>query len=116
MSPQVFSFYRVNPEEFIMCAGGLILSEKGAMVVEHVEHHETDRSYDTAIFTSRMPDNANKAYEARKNAQRFVFPDSQGERRFARTWTRPARSWSMPSSHALSRYPRRWAATLPTGR
>ena len=81
--PQVFSLYRVNPEEFIKCAGGLILSEKAAMVVEHVEYHETDRSYDTAIFTSRMPDNASKAYEASKNVQRFVFPDSQGERRFA---------------------------------
>ena len=53
------------------------------MVVRHVEYHETDRSYDTAIFTSRIPDNASKAYEARKNVQRFVFPDSQGEQRFA---------------------------------
>lgn len=83
ISPQVFSLYRVNPEEFIKRAGGLILSEKAAMVVEHVEYHETDRSYDTAIFTSRMPDNASKAYEASKNVQRFVFPDSQGERKFA---------------------------------
>ena len=83
ISPQVFSLYKVNPEEFIKRAGGLILSEKAAMVVEHIEYHETDRGYDTAIFTSRMPDNASKAYEARKNVQRFVFPDSQGERRFA---------------------------------
>ena len=83
ISPQVFSLYRVNPEEFIKRAGGLILSEKAAMVVEHVEYHETGRSYDTAIFTSRMPDNASKAYEASKNVQRFVFPDSQGERKFA---------------------------------
>lgn len=83
ITPETFSLYRVNPEEFIKRAGGLILSEKAAMVVEHVEYHETDRSYDTAIFTSRMPDNASKAYEARKNVQRFVFPDSQGERRFA---------------------------------
>ena len=83
ISPQVFSLYKVNPEEFIKRAGGLILSEKAAMVVEHIEYHETDRSYDTAIFTSRMPDNASKAYEASKNVQRFVFPDSQGERKFA---------------------------------
>ena len=83
ITPQAFSLYKVNPEEFIKRAGGLILSEKAAMVVEHVEYHETDRSYDTAIFTSRMPDNASKAYEAKKNVQRFVFPDSQGERRFA---------------------------------
>jgi len=42
-----------------------------------------DDVYDEAIFTERMPDNASKAYEAKKNIQRFVFPDSDGERRFA---------------------------------
>ena len=78
-----FALFKVNPEEFIKKTGALIESEKAAMVVEHVSYHETDRSYDTAIFTERMPDNAARAYEAKKNIQRFVFPDSDGERRFA---------------------------------
>ena len=79
----VFSLFKVNPEEFIKKAAALIVSEKAAMVVEHVSYHEIDRTYDTAIFTERMPDNASKAYEAKKNIQRFVFPDSDGERKFA---------------------------------
>ncbi len=79
----VFARFKVNPEEFIKKAAALIVSEKAAMVVEHVSYHEIDRTYDTAIFTERMPDNASKAYEAKKNIQRFVFPDSDGERKFA---------------------------------
>ena len=79
----VFTQFKINPEEFIKKAAALIVGEKAAMVVEHVSYHETDRTYDTAIFTERMPDNASKAYEAKKNIQRFVFPDSDGERRFA---------------------------------
>lgn len=79
----VFGLYRVNPEEFIKKAAALIVSEKATMVVEHISYHEIDDAYDEAIFTERMPDNASKAYEAKKNIQRFVFPDSDGERRFA---------------------------------
>ena len=80
---RVFELFRVNPEEFIKKAAALIVGEKAAMVVEHVCYHEIDRVYDTAIFTERMPDNASRAYEAKKNIQRFVFPDSEGERKFA---------------------------------
>ena len=79
----VFGLYRMNPEEFIKKAAALIVSEKATMVVEHISYHEIDDAYDEAIFTERMPDNASKAYEAKKNIQRFVFPDSDGERRFA---------------------------------
>ena len=79
----VFGLFKVNPEEFIKKTAALIVGEKAAMVVEHVSYHEIDRTYDAAIFTERMPDNASRAYEARKNIQRFVFPDSDGERRFA---------------------------------
>ena len=83
IDPNVFGLYRVNPEEFIKKAAALIVSEKATMVVEHISYHEIDDVYNEAIFTERMPDNASKAYEAKKNIQRFVFPDSDGERRFA---------------------------------
>ena len=83
IDPGVFELYRVNPEEFIKKAAALIVSEKATMVVEHISYHEIDDAYDEAIFTERMPDNASNAYEAKKNIQRFVFPDSDGERRFA---------------------------------
>ena len=79
----VFGLFQVTPEEFIKKAAQLIVSEKAAMIVEHISYHEIDGRYDTAVFTERMPDNASKAYEAKKNIQRFVFPDSDGERKFA---------------------------------
>ncbi len=83
IDPNVFSQYKVNPEEFIKKAAQLIVEEKATMVVEHIAYHEIDDLYDKAIFTTRMPDNASKAYESKKGIQRFVFPDSEGERRFA---------------------------------
>ena len=83
ISPLAFGLYRVNPEEFIKKTAGLIVQEKATMVVEHIRYHEIDDTYDEAIFTERMPDNASRAYEAKKNIQRFVFPDSDGERKFA---------------------------------
>lgn len=81
--PTVFDMFKVNPEEFIKKVTALIMSEKAAMVVEHVSYHEIDRSYDTTIFTTRMPDSANRAYKSQKGVQRFVFPDSANERKFA---------------------------------
>lgn len=83
IDPNVFALYKVNPEEFIIKVGRLIVEQKATMVVEHISYHETDQTYDSDIFTERMPDSASKAYEAKKNIQRFVFPDSEGERRFA---------------------------------
>ena len=83
IGPAVFALYKVNPEEFIKKAAALIVSEKAAMVVEHIAYHEIDATYDETIFTERMPDNASRAYEAKKSIQRFVFPDSDGERKFA---------------------------------
>ena len=83
MNAHVFGQFRVNPEEFIRKAGKLIVEEKASMVVEHVSYRLTDQTYDSAIFTERMPEAASKAYRAQKNVQDFVFPDSKGERQFA---------------------------------
>lgn len=83
IAPAVFAQYRINPEEFIKRAAALIVEVKASMVVEHVAYHEIDDWYDSTIFTARMPDRASAAYEAKKNVQRFVFPDSDGERKLA---------------------------------
>ncbi len=83
IEPAVFAQYRANPEEFIKKSAALIVAEKAAMVVEHVSYHEIDDAYDESIFTVRMPEGASRAYEAKKGVQRFVFPDSDGERKFA---------------------------------
>ena len=83
IDPNVFSQYKVNPEEFIKKAAQLIVEEKATMVVEHIAYHEIDDVYDESIFTTRMPDNASRAYESKKGIQRFVFPDSEVERKLA---------------------------------
>lgn len=79
----VFAQFKMNPEEFIRNVGRLIVEEKAAMVVEHASYHLTDQTFDSVIFTERMPEAASKAYRARKNVQDFVFPDSVVERKFA---------------------------------
>lgn len=79
----VFAQFRMNPEEFIRNAGKLIVETKAAMVVERVSYHLTTQTFDSDIFTARMPEAISKAYRARKNVQDFVFPDSAVERKFA---------------------------------
>ena len=83
IDPNVFSQYKVNPEDFIKKAAQLIVEEKATMVVEHIASREIDDVYSEAVFTTRMPDNASKAYESKKGIQRFVFPDSEVERKLA---------------------------------
>ena len=118
----VFELYRVNPEEFIKKAAALIVSEKATMVVEHISYREIDDVYDEAIFTERMPDNASKAYEAKKNIQRFVFPDSDGERRFAEdmdaaaevaVYAKLPRSFQIPTP--VGNYAPDWAIAFKEG-
>ena len=81
--PQKFALYQQNPEEFIAKVAKLIVSEKAAMVVDHVEYHAIDDEYDTTIFTERMPKNASSALPSKKGIQDYVFPDSDGEAGFA---------------------------------
>lgn len=118
----VFELFRVNPEEFIKKTAAFIVSEKATMVVEHVSYHEINRVYDTAIFTERMPDNASKAYEGKKNIQRFVFPDSDGERKFAEdldlhdevmVYAKLPRSFQIPTP--VGNYAPDWAIAFKEG-
>jgi type III restriction enzyme len=81
--PAKFGLYRKNPEEFIAKVAKLIVNEKATMVVDHIAYHEIDGSYDSSIFTERMPENASKALRVSKGVQDYVFPDSEGERAFA---------------------------------
>lgn len=81
--PQKFAMYAKNPEEFIAKVARLIVSAKAAMVVDHVTYHEIEGSYDSSIFTERMPENALRAMQVSRGVQDYVFPDSAGERKFA---------------------------------
>ena len=81
--PQKFDMYKRNPEEFIAKVARLIVGAKAAMVVDHVTYHEIEDTYDSSIFTERMPENATKAMRVDRCVQDYVFPDSTGERKFA---------------------------------
>lgn len=122
IDPNVFSQYKVNPEEFIKKAAQLIVEEKATMVVEHIAYHEIDDAYDEAIFTARMPDSASRAYESKKGIQRFVFPDSEGERRFAEdmdaarevaVYAKLPRSFQIPTP--VGNYAPDWAIAFKEG-
>lgn len=78
-----FALYATNPEEFIAKVSRLIVGEKATMVVDHIEYHAIDDSYDANIFTERMPQNASSAMSVSKGIQDYVFPDSDGEAGFA---------------------------------
>ena len=83
IEPHKFALFAKNPEEFIAKVAKLIVSEKAAMIIDHVEYHPIDGKYDSTIFTEKMPQNASKALPVAKGIQDYVFPDSDGEARFA---------------------------------
>ena len=64
-----YALYQKNLEEFIAKVAKLIVGEKAAMVVDHVEYHAIDDEYDTTIFTERMPKNASSALPSKKGIQ-----------------------------------------------
>ncbi len=82
--PDRFALYAKNPEEFIAKTSKLIVEAKATMVVNHITYHELEDRYDSDIFAERMPENITKALKVNKNVQDYVFPDSQGERDFAK--------------------------------
>ena len=81
--PGKFAMFQANPEEFIKKVSQLIVSEKAAMVVSHVTYHRIEGAYDSAIFTTRMPEHLSRARKSRKGVQDYLFPDSEVERKFA---------------------------------
>ena len=83
ISPLKFRMFKDNPEEFIAKVSKCILVEKATMVVDHITYHKLDERYDSDIFTEKMPENLDRALEASKCVQDYVFWDSDGEREFA---------------------------------
>lgn len=85
--PVKFSMYRQNPEEFIAKVIKLINEEKATMIVADITYNQTDRTYDSKVFTAERNMDFSKAYKAKKNVQDYVFTDGVAEksveRRFA---------------------------------
>lgn len=71
-----------NPEKFIRDVINIINAEKSTKIVEHIEYHELDDTYDSSIFTaSKLPDK--EPFISKKSIHDLVFTDSNVEWKFA---------------------------------
>ncbi len=78
-----------NPEEFISKVVRFIKEQKASMVVDYITYNRIDGSYDSTIFTAQQHSQPlDKAFQAKKAVQDYVFTDGSAEesveRRFAR--------------------------------
>lgn len=79
INPDKFAMFEKNPEEFIAKAIRLINEQKASVIVEDIRYNETDRTYDSDIFTAEHHTDVKKAYPAKKNVQDYVFTDGYAE-------------------------------------
>ena len=88
ISPVKFAMFQNNPEEFITKVTRLIKEQKATMIVEHISYNQIDGEYDSTIFTAeKHSQGIDKAFQATKHIQDYVFTDGTAEksveRRFA---------------------------------
>lgn len=80
-----FNMFKANPEEFITKTTRLINEKKATAIVDHIVYKPTEQKFDNDIFTMNRPEGEFiKAYQAKKNVQDYIFPDSDIERAFAK--------------------------------
>ncbi len=85
LQQKTLDLFKANPEEFIEKVSSLINDEKSTVIVEHIEYDMTDGTYDSDIFTMERPEgDYDTAYQARKNVQDYIFPQSGVELAFAK--------------------------------
>ena len=77
-----------TPEDFIAKVIKLILEAKSDLIVDGITYHQIDGKYDDKIFTAQKPPQSfEKAFQATKHIQDYVFTDGlvadSTERRFA---------------------------------
>ena len=77
ISPQKFSMFKLNPEEFITKVTFLILEQKATMIVEHISYNQIDGEYDSDIFTQEKHTSMDKAFKAEKSIQDYVFTETK---------------------------------------
>lgn len=80
ISPVKFGMFRNNPEEFITKVIKLIKEQKATMVVEHISYNQIDKTYESDIFTAEKRTTYDKAYQAKKHIQDYVFTDGTAEK------------------------------------
>lgn len=67
-----------NPEKFIRDVINIINAQKSTKIVEHIEYHELEDTYDSSIFTAgKLPDK--EPFISEKAIQNLVFTDGSGK-------------------------------------
>ncbi len=67
-----------NPEKFIRDVINIINAEKSTTIVEHIEYHELNDTYDSSIFTAgKLPDK--EPFISHKAIQDLIFTDGSGK-------------------------------------
>ena len=80
-----FAMFKNNPEEFISRVVRSIKEQKATMIVECIRYNTIDDTYDSTIFTNEKHSATfDRAVPTNKSVMEYIFPDSNGERDFAK--------------------------------
>lgn len=81
IKPLTFAMFQNNPEEFISKVIKLIKEQKATMIVDHITYDKIEGTYDSSIFTAeKHSQNIDKAFQATKHIQDYVFTDGTAEK------------------------------------
>ena len=85
ISPNKFSMYQYNPEEFIRKVSNLINDEKAVTVIDGITYHKTVQKYSNDIFTINNVGGelGKNAKDVKKNIYDYLITDSANEINFA---------------------------------
>lgn len=89
ISKNTFSYFKLNPEEFIIRATDIINEQKATVIIEHITYNKLDEVYDMRIFTEptlkgrQYKLGVNALETPQKNVYAHAIYDSNIEKDFA---------------------------------
>ncbi len=114
MSKEKFSYYAVNPEEFITKVSKIIQEQKATTIVDHITYNQIDGTFDNSIFTQDKPTQAfDKAYLAERHIQDYVFTDGTAEQSIERKFAEKLDT--SDEVHIFAKLPRGFYIPTPLG-
>lgn len=108
-----FLMYRNNPEEFIAKIIRLIKEQKAELIVEHISYNQIEGEYDSTIFTAEKHTSFDKAFQAEKHIQDYVFTDGTAEKSVERRFAEELDGADEVCAYA--KLPRSFAIPTPAG-
>lgn len=108
-----FLMYRNNPEEFIAKIIRLIKEQKAELIIEHISYNQIEGEYDSTIFTAEKHTSFDKAFQAEKHIQDYVFTDGTAEKSVERRFAEELDGADEVCAYA--KLPRSFAIPTPVG-